>query len=136
MKIKEHTRKLAAGYSKHCFEVVDRTDDVSSKHCFEIVDEADVVWRDFRRVLISVLHSFLQDSRAYLSHRNVIVRWINSRTNQFIKYYEKSVWISQSTCSYSISIYYKTTTVIYTHITNVMKESVIDSLDTVSLNSK
>ncbi|TVW25110.1 chlorohydrolase, partial [Streptococcus pneumoniae] len=26
MKIKEQTRKLAAGYSKHCFEVVDRTD--------------------------------------------------------------------------------------------------------------
>ncbi|RRR03254.1 chlorohydrolase, partial [Streptococcus pneumoniae] len=25
MKIKEQTRKLAAGFSKHCFEVVDRT---------------------------------------------------------------------------------------------------------------
>ncbi|WP_193310903.1 hypothetical protein [Streptococcus pneumoniae] len=25
MKIKEQTRKLAADYSKHCFEVVDRT---------------------------------------------------------------------------------------------------------------
>ncbi|WP_191904052.1 hypothetical protein [Streptococcus pneumoniae] len=34
MKIKEQTRKLAAGCSKHCFEVVDRTDEVSSKHCF------------------------------------------------------------------------------------------------------
>ncbi|CMX63873.1 chlorohydrolase [Streptococcus pneumoniae] len=36
MKIKEQTRKLAAGCSKHCFEVVDetdnRTDEVSSKH--------------------------------------------------------------------------------------------------------
>ncbi|WP_257641551.1 hypothetical protein [Streptococcus pneumoniae] len=29
MKIKEQTRKLAAGYSKHCFEVVDKTDKVS-----------------------------------------------------------------------------------------------------------
>nr|WP_160313879.1 hypothetical protein [Streptococcus pneumoniae] len=29
--------------SKHCFEVVDETDEVSSKHCFEVVDEADVV---------------------------------------------------------------------------------------------
>ncbi|WP_078863999.1 hypothetical protein [Streptococcus pneumoniae] len=37
MKIKEQTRKLAAGCSKHCFEVVDRTDEVSSKHCFEEV---------------------------------------------------------------------------------------------------
>ncbi|COE29064.1 chlorohydrolase [Streptococcus pneumoniae] len=47
MKIKEQTRKLAAGCSKHCFEVVDRTDEVSSKHCFEVadrtVDETDEV---------------------------------------------------------------------------------------------
>ncbi|HEV0312340.1 TPA: hypothetical protein VW998_001831, partial [Streptococcus pneumoniae] len=28
---------------KHCFEVVDRTDVVSSKHCFEVVDRTDVV---------------------------------------------------------------------------------------------
>ena len=43
MKIKEQTRKLAAGCSKHCFEVVDKTDEVSSKHCFEIVDKTDEV---------------------------------------------------------------------------------------------
>ncbi|MEZ7552507.1 MULTISPECIES: hypothetical protein [Streptococcus] len=51
MKIKEQTRKLTAGCSKHCFEVVDKTDEVSSKHCFEVADrtpylrqgEADVV---------------------------------------------------------------------------------------------
>ncbi|WP_057532036.1 hypothetical protein [Streptococcus pneumoniae] len=43
MKIKDQTRKLTAGCSKHCFEVVDRTDEVSSKHCFEVADEADVV---------------------------------------------------------------------------------------------
>ena len=43
MKIKEQTRKLAAGCSKHCFEVVDRTDEVSSKHCFEVADGTDVV---------------------------------------------------------------------------------------------
>ena len=30
MKIKEQARKLAAGCSKHCFEVVDRTDEVSN----------------------------------------------------------------------------------------------------------
>ena len=41
MKIKDQTRKLAAGCSKHCFEVVDRTDVVSSKHCFEVVDRPD-----------------------------------------------------------------------------------------------
>ena len=30
MKIKEQARKLAAGYSKYSFEVVDRTDEVSN----------------------------------------------------------------------------------------------------------
>ncbi|WP_193311235.1 chlorohydrolase [Streptococcus pneumoniae] len=30
MKIKEQTRRLAAGCSKHCFEVVDKTDEVSN----------------------------------------------------------------------------------------------------------
>ena len=43
MKIKEQTRKLATGCSKHCFEVVDITDEVSSKHCFEVVDITDEV---------------------------------------------------------------------------------------------
>jgi len=43
MKIKEQTRKLAAGCSKHCFEVADKTDEVSSKHCFEVVDGTDRV---------------------------------------------------------------------------------------------
>ncbi|COD13153.1 hypothetical protein [Streptococcus pneumoniae] len=33
MKIKDQTRKLAAGCSKHCFEVADRTDEVS-KHLY------------------------------------------------------------------------------------------------------
>ena len=65
MKIKEQTRKLVAGCSKHRFEVVDKTDAVSSKHGFEVVDRPDEVsnhiygkatltWFefDFRRVLI------------------------------------------------------------------------------------
>ena len=43
MKIKGQTRELAAGCSKHRFEVVDRTDEVSSKHCFEVVDKTDEV---------------------------------------------------------------------------------------------
>ena len=43
MKIKEQIRKLAVGCSKHCFEVVDKTDEVSSKHVFEVVDETDEV---------------------------------------------------------------------------------------------
>ena len=75
MKIKEQTRKLAAGCSKHCFEVVNKTDEVSSKHCFEVVDRTDEVsnhtygkatltWFefDFRRVLVIIpfqKHHFL-----------------------------------------------------------------------------
>ncbi|CEY85947.1 hypothetical protein [Streptococcus pneumoniae] len=43
MKIKEQTRKLTAGCSKHCFEVVDETDEVSSKHRFEVADRTDEV---------------------------------------------------------------------------------------------
>ncbi|NIB78412.1 MULTISPECIES: hypothetical protein [Streptococcus] len=43
MKIKEQTRKLAAGCSKQCVEVVDKTDEVSSKHGFEVVDKTDEV---------------------------------------------------------------------------------------------
>ena len=40
MKIKEQTRKLAAGCSKHCFEVVDRTDEVSN----HIYSKATLTW--------------------------------------------------------------------------------------------
>ncbi|CJD48150.1 N-ethylammeline chlorohydrolase [Streptococcus pneumoniae] len=43
MKIKEQTRKLTAACSNHCFEIVDKTDEVSSKHCFEVVDKTDEV---------------------------------------------------------------------------------------------
>ena len=43
MKIKKQTRKLATGCSKHCFNVVDETDEVNSKHYFEVVDETDEV---------------------------------------------------------------------------------------------
>ena len=61
MKIKEQARKLATGCSKHCFEVVDKTDEVSSKYCFEVIDKTDevsniyllqgesaVVWREYK----------------------------------------------------------------------------------------
>ncbi|WP_219137383.1 hypothetical protein KZA79_003040 [Streptococcus mitis] len=43
MKIKKQTRKLAAGCSKYCFEVVGNTDQISSKHVFEVADETDEV---------------------------------------------------------------------------------------------
>ncbi|CJX95866.1 chlorohydrolase [Streptococcus pneumoniae] len=44
MKIKEQTRKLVAGCLKHCaLRLWVRTDEVSSKHCFEVVDRTDEV---------------------------------------------------------------------------------------------
>ena len=52
MKIKEHTRKLAEGYSKHCFKVIDKTDEVSSKHCFEVVDGSSRGLKRFSKSII------------------------------------------------------------------------------------
>ena len=40
MKIKEQSRKLAAGCSKYCFEVVDKTDEVSNP----TFDKATLTW--------------------------------------------------------------------------------------------
>ena len=40
MKIKKQTRKLAAGCSKQCFEVADRTDEVSN----HIYGKATLTW--------------------------------------------------------------------------------------------
>ena len=40
MKIKKQTRKLAAGCSKYCFEVVDETDEVSN----HIYGKAKLTW--------------------------------------------------------------------------------------------
>ena len=40
MKIKKQTRKLAADCSKHCFEVVDETDEVSN----HIYGKAKLTW--------------------------------------------------------------------------------------------
>ena len=40
MKIKEQSRKLAAGCSKHCFEVVDETDEVNN----HIYGKAKLTW--------------------------------------------------------------------------------------------
>ena len=62
MKIKEQTRKLAVGCSKHSFEVVDKTDEVSE----HIYGKAKLTWFefDFRRVLVQtvvvviILHGF------------------------------------------------------------------------------
>ena len=51
MKIKEQTRKLAAGCSKHRFEAVDETDEVSNHIC----DKATLTW--FEEIFEEYKHS-------------------------------------------------------------------------------
>ena len=59
MKIKEQTRKLDAGYSKHCFEVVDRTDEVSNhthgKATLTWFEEIFEEYKHFTEILASPL---------------------------------------------------------------------------------
>ncbi|EHZ07728.1 hypothetical protein [Streptococcus pneumoniae] len=43
MNTTERTRWLVKGCATHCFEVADRTDEVSSKHGFEVADGTDEV---------------------------------------------------------------------------------------------
>ncbi|WP_050393782.1 hypothetical protein [Streptococcus pneumoniae] len=62
MKIKEQTRKLAADFSKHCFEVADKTDEVSSKQCFEVADGS---WRGLKRFSKSIKSILLKSHIAF-----------------------------------------------------------------------
>ena len=59
MKVKEQTRKLAAGCSKHCFEVVDRIDEVSnstySKATLTWFEEIFEEYKHFTEILASLL---------------------------------------------------------------------------------
>ncbi|WP_078730960.1 hypothetical protein [Streptococcus pneumoniae] len=66
MKIKEQTRKLAAGCSKQCFEVVDRTDEVSSKHCFEVVDRTDEVSNHLSKVKLTWFEEIFEEYKMIL----------------------------------------------------------------------
>ena len=62
MKIKEQTRKLAAGCSKQCFEVVDRTDEVSN-HTY---GKATLTWfeeifEEYKMILLLILYHMERD---------------------------------------------------------------------------
>ncbi|WP_219338289.1 hypothetical protein [Streptococcus pneumoniae] len=46
MKIKEQTRKLAAGCSKHCFEVMDTTDEVS--HIYTALTRFEEIFEEYK----------------------------------------------------------------------------------------
>ncbi|CJP42235.1 chlorohydrolase [Streptococcus pneumoniae] len=59
MKIKEQTRKLAAGCSKHCFEVMDRTDEVSN-HTY---GKATLTW--FEEIFEEYNMNLIYEARLY-----------------------------------------------------------------------
>ena len=71
MKIKKQTMKLPAGCSKHCFEVVDGTDEVSN-HSY---GKATLTWFefDFRRVLFFLQVFILSYLFYYIFTKKAIV---------------------------------------------------------------
>ena len=90
MKIKEQTRKLAAGCSKYCFEVADRTDEVSN-HTY---GKVKLTWFefDFRRVLNrkQVIQVFSQgwvseDLFCKVSVRNLVVHSNSDDVDDFLR---------------------------------------------------
>ena len=64
MKIKEQTRKLAAGCSKQCFEVVDRTDEVSN-HTYGKVKLTwfEEIFEEYKMILLLILYHMERDSK-------------------------------------------------------------------------
>ncbi|HHG7605809.1 TPA: hypothetical protein ACPXWT_002108 [Streptococcus pneumoniae] len=62
MKIKEQTRKLAADCSKQCFEVVDRTDEVSN-HTYSKVKLTwfKEIFEEYKMILLLILYHMERD---------------------------------------------------------------------------
>ncbi|HFI5399814.1 TPA: hypothetical protein ACJW84_001826 [Streptococcus pneumoniae] len=62
MKIKEQTRKLTAGCSKQCFEVVDRTDEVSN-HTYSKVKLTwfEEIFEEYKMILLLILYHMERD---------------------------------------------------------------------------
>ena len=62
MKIKKQTRKLAAGCSKQCFEVVDRTDEVSN-HTYGKVKLTwfEEIFEEYKMILLLILYHMGRD---------------------------------------------------------------------------
>ena len=73
MKIKDQTRKLAAGCSKHCFEVVDRTDGVSN------IYTARRRWRGLKRFSKSIISVFI--------YRRLLMAHLKSFITRYSKVY-------------------------------------------------
>ena len=87
MKIKEQTRKLAAGCSKHCFEVVDRTDEVSSKYCFEVVDKTDEVSNHtYGKVRLTWFEEIFEEYKFYVKYDySIALRNFRGKTFEYMQ---------------------------------------------------
>ena len=84
MKIKEQTRKLAVGCSKHSFEVVDKTDEVSD----HIYGKATLTWFefDFRRVLVKLMLFFPRFNSPFMATTfEVLNSLVNREPGDMIK---------------------------------------------------
>ena len=78
MKIKEQTRKLAAGCSKYNFEVADKTDEVSSKHCFEVADKTDEVSNHiYGKVMLTWFEEIFEEYEIRIKQEVMSMKWLN-----------------------------------------------------------
>ena len=78
MKIKEQTRKLAAGCSKYNFEVADKTDEVSSKHCFEVVDRTDEVSNHiYGKVMLTWFEEIFEEYEIRIKQEVIAMKWLD-----------------------------------------------------------
>ncbi|WP_152159370.1 hypothetical protein [Streptococcus pneumoniae] len=59
--------------SKHRFEVVDRTDEVSSKHCFEVVDRTDEVSNHiYSKAKLTWFEEIFKEYKLYFYNLNLV----------------------------------------------------------------
>ena len=63
MKIKEQTRKLTAGYSKHCFEVADETDEVSN--------------HTYSKVMLTWFEEIFEEYEIRIKQEVMPMKWLN-----------------------------------------------------------
>ncbi|WP_050084149.1 hypothetical protein [Streptococcus pneumoniae] len=62
MKIKEQTRKLATGCLKQCFEVVDRTDEVSNITYGKVkLTWFEEIFEEYKMILLLILYHMERD---------------------------------------------------------------------------
>ena len=97
MKIKEQTRKLAAGCSKYCFEVVDGTDVVSSKHCFEVADRTDEVSNHtYGKATLTWFEEIFEEYKSLHNNKTHITKVQDQIICVFLFYSTWVVWLAKA----------------------------------------